>query len=166
MSLFLPAIQLFNEHQVSYVVVGGIATVLHGHVRLTADLDIVLLPDENNILKAMSALEENGYIPKIPVQLKDFADFELRKCWINEKNMRVFSVFLKDNPIVQIDFFLEPPMEYDILYGKSEIKVLGETQVRICGLQHLIQLKQVAGRPKDSEDIKALKIIQNAKRRN
>ena len=42
MSLFIPIFQLLNEAKVRYVVVGGIATILHGYVRLTADVDLVI----------------------------------------------------------------------------------------------------------------------------
>jgi hypothetical protein len=47
-SLFEPLFDALNAASVRYVVVGGLATVLHGHARLTADIDLVvdLAPDE------------------------------------------------------------------------------------------------------------------------
>ena len=41
-SLFEPIFEALNRAQVRYVVVGGFATVLHGHARLTADIDLVI----------------------------------------------------------------------------------------------------------------------------
>jgi ABC-type tungstate transport system permease subunit len=41
-SLFEPVFEALNGAQVRYVVVGGFATVLHGHARLTADIDLVI----------------------------------------------------------------------------------------------------------------------------
>ena len=40
--LFEPVLEALNARDVRYVVVGGLAVVLHGHARLTADLDIAV----------------------------------------------------------------------------------------------------------------------------
>lgn len=42
MPLFEPLFAALEEGDVRYVVVGGLATVLHGHARLTADVDLVI----------------------------------------------------------------------------------------------------------------------------
>jgi hypothetical protein len=42
MSLFEPVFLALNNAEVRYVVVGGLATVLHGYARLTADIDLVV----------------------------------------------------------------------------------------------------------------------------
>ncbi|MBW1973727.1 MAG: hypothetical protein JRI44_12950, partial [Deltaproteobacteria bacterium] len=38
-----------NKEGVKYVIVGGVALVLHGVVRLTADLDLMLEMSEENL---------------------------------------------------------------------------------------------------------------------
>jgi len=40
--LFEPIFEALNSAQVRYIVVGGVATVLHGFARLTADLDLIV----------------------------------------------------------------------------------------------------------------------------
>jgi hypothetical protein len=50
-----------EARQVQYLVVGGVAVVLHGHPRFTADLDLVLLLDDSNIKAALGALAELEY---------------------------------------------------------------------------------------------------------
>lgn len=42
MSLLEPLCQALNRADVRYVVVAGVATVLHGFARLTADVDLVV----------------------------------------------------------------------------------------------------------------------------
>jgi len=42
MSFYIPIFKLLNEADVKYVVVGSIATILHGYVRATADIDLVV----------------------------------------------------------------------------------------------------------------------------
>jgi hypothetical protein len=40
--LFRPVFEALDAARVRYVVVGGLAVVLHGHARLTADLDLMI----------------------------------------------------------------------------------------------------------------------------
>jgi hypothetical protein len=42
MALFEPLFAALNRAEVRYVVVGALATVLHGYARLTADVDLVI----------------------------------------------------------------------------------------------------------------------------
>ena len=54
--------------------VGGVATVLLGHARFTADIDIVMELDSPATIKALLALEEIGFAPRAPVRIEEFAD--------------------------------------------------------------------------------------------
>ena len=42
MAFFIPAFQQLNAANVRYVVVGGVATNLHGYVRATTDIDLIV----------------------------------------------------------------------------------------------------------------------------
>lgn len=61
------ALQALNSAGVRYLVVGGVAVVLHGHLRTTADLDLVVQLERENVLKAVRALAGLGYRPRAPV---------------------------------------------------------------------------------------------------
>jgi len=63
------------------VVVGGVAVVLHGHPRLTADLDIVLDLAPENVRPAPEVLAHAGLVPRLPVDVHGFADEETRERW-------------------------------------------------------------------------------------
>lgn len=49
-----------DEEQVEYVVVGGVALVLHGVVRFTADLDLFVELSEANLRKFVNAMKSLG----------------------------------------------------------------------------------------------------------
>lgn len=85
-------LRALNEADARYLIVGGLAVVAHGYVRYTADIDIVLNLERENVIRAMNALEAIGYRPLLPVKGSDFADENLRRSWIEEKNMLVFQV--------------------------------------------------------------------------
>ncbi len=163
MSLFLPLIQKFNRERVSYIVVGGLATVLHGHSRLTMDVDLVVGLDKPNALKALKILSKLGYKPRVPVDPQGFADPMQRAAWIKEKGLMVFSFYKSDNPLIGIDFFVDYPMDFKALLSRSVIKNLGAVPIRICSIPDLIKMKRKAGRPKDLEDVRILEIIKNEK---
>jgi predicted nucleotidyltransferase len=46
----------FQSHQVKYVVIGGIAAVLHGVPRATFDLDILIEASPDNVKRLLDAL--------------------------------------------------------------------------------------------------------------
>ena len=78
MPLYQPLFRALNASGTRYVVVGGVAVVLHGHARLTADVDLILDLERNAAGRAMEALAALGLRPRVPVNLEDFADERIR----------------------------------------------------------------------------------------
>jgi len=164
-SLFEPVFEALNRAQVRYVVVGGLATVLHGHARLTADIDLVIDLSRAEAKKTLEALVGLGFRPRAPVEPLAFADPAIRARWIHEKGMRVFSLWDPDNPMREVDLFVEHPVDFDDLWSRSEVIELTRTTVRIASIPDLIYLKRLAGRPQDLADIEALEVILRRKER-
>ena len=50
-----------NANEVKYLLIGGYAVILHGYVRNTSDLDIVVSDDSRNALNCVRALIEFGF---------------------------------------------------------------------------------------------------------
>ena len=90
---FLRIIESLNKHNASYIVVGGVATNLHGYSRLTADLDLVVSFDAEGLRSVLDALHEIGYVPMIPVDPMGLADSATRNGWIDDKGMIVLAFF-------------------------------------------------------------------------
>jgi hypothetical protein len=162
--LFEPTFEALNADGVRYVVVGGLATVLHGFARLTADIDLMvdLRPEEAR--RAIVALTGVGLRPRAPVEPTQFADPVVRAEWVREKDMRVFSLWDPAQPMLELDLFVENPIDFDEAFARSEEVALVRTTVRIASIGDLITLKRLAGRPQDLEDIEALLQIEEAKR--
>jgi predicted nucleotidyltransferase len=64
-----------NEAGARYLVVGGLAVVAHGYVRLTADVDLVTAMDDENIRKTVAALEDHP-ATEVDLFLEPPFDFE------------------------------------------------------------------------------------------
>ena len=159
MSLFLPVFEALNESGTRYVTVGGFAVVMHGHVRLTADIDLVVDLEPDKLKGAVRTLTELGFRPRIPVDAENFADPDIRRSWIEEKGMQVFSLFDPDNPLLGIDLFVSYPLPFEDLYSRSEVMPVRGVDVRVASLSDLIDIKRAAGRATDLQDIEALEEI-------
>lgn len=147
------------DAQVRYLVVGGVAVVLHGHLRVTADLDLVVGLDADNATAAVNALAALGYRPRAPVPLSQFADAGVRASWIADKGLTVFSLWSPNAPGTEIDLFVREPFVFDEVYARAAQVELEGIRIPVLALQDLIALKQHAGRTKDLQDVEALSAI-------
>lgn len=164
MSLIEPLFKALNEAGVRYVVVGGLAVVLHGHARLTVDVDLMVDLDEAQALRAIEALTGLGLKPRAPVDPRDFADRSIRESWVRDRGMQVFSMIDPANPMRVVDLFVNHPVPFEELWSRSEQFDLRHTSVRVASIQDLIHMKRLAGRPQDLADIEHLETIMTAKR--
>lgn len=154
-----------NKSGVDYVVVGGVALVLHGVVRLTADLDLMVHLEEGNLSKFVNIMNELGYRPKVPVKAEEFINAKNRATWIKEKNMKVFSFFHPERPINLVDVLVEEPVDYNIIKSEAVKIISGSVSIPVVSVRNLIKLKEISGRPQDIADIAALKEIEKSGRR-
>ncbi len=163
MSVYEPIFKILNAAGVRYVVVGGVATLLHGYARLTADVDLAVDLAPQEALKMIRALVTKGFRPQVPVSAEMFADPAIREEWLQEKHMRAFSLVDPANPMRVIDLLLKPELPFEDLFARSQEVLVGETTVRVASLDDLITLKRYAGRPQDLADIKELEAIRRRK---
>ena len=145
-----------NQAGVRYLVVGGIAVVLHGFLRTTRDLDLVIQLEADNLRRALQSLKDLGYQPVVPVPLEAFADAAIRESWIRDKNMVVFSLWHPERPGFQIDLFAAEPFDFQAVYGRALRVPLERTEATVIAARDLIDLKRQAGRSQDLADIEAL----------
>jgi len=147
------------DAQVDYVVVGGMAVIMHGHLRATRDLDLVIGLKPDNCANAMHALAGIGLRPRLPVTLADFGDPAKREDWSQNRNMLVFQLWDPNIPVRSVDVFVREPLDFPVMLADAITKDLDGVPIRVASIRHLIQLKRVAGRPLDIDDIEALREI-------
>src|SRR5436305_11690823 len=102
MGLYDDVYAAFDAAGVRYVVVGGMAVVMSGHVRATVDLDVVVDLDPAPAGRAMRALEELGLLPRVPIRPQDFADPAVRESWRADKHMQVLSFYDPRHPAREV----------------------------------------------------------------
>ncbi len=149
-----------QKNNIRYAVAGGVALVLHGVVRFTADLDLIVDLEPENLRRFVQAMTELGYRPRNPVKADEFLDPAVRAGWKRDNNMEVFSFVDPAQPINLIDVFIEEKIPFREVF--QEIAQMGAKGITIpvVSLRHLKMLKQAAGRPQDLADIAAIDALE------
>ncbi len=71
---FLEYIQLLNNHEVEYILLGGMAVNLHGYRRASGDMDIFVNPTKENHKKLFEVHREFGMFMGEMESLSNFLD--------------------------------------------------------------------------------------------
>lgn len=156
MTFFEDLFRRLDGDNVRYVVVGGLAVVLHGHPRMTAGVDLVVDLEKDEATRAIRSLTAIGLRPRVPVDPEAFADPAQRTRWIEERGMMVFNLYDPSDPLRSVDLFVESPIPFHELWARSREIELPAGAVRVASIDDLIDMKKKAGRPVDSADIEAL----------
>jgi predicted nucleotidyltransferase len=157
MTDFERVFEVLGEHQIRFVVVGGVAVVMQGHPRMTADLDLFVSFDPVNAREAIKALGTLGYRPRPPVDAMGFADAAIRRQWADEKGMVVLSLWSDSLPATEIDLFIREPLPFEDLWRRASRVPVGEVEVAVASIEDLIALKEKVARPRDLQDIAELR---------
>lgn len=154
----------FQKQRVRYLIVGGIALNLHGSLRSTADLDILVEMSDRNLAKIVTILLRRGYRVRQPVDPMGMADRKTREDWIRRKHMKAFN-FYKDGELKEVDIIIDSPVSYGAARKKAARKRVGRISLPLISIPHLIQMKQGTGRAVDQWDVEELKKIKRMHRR-
>jgi predicted nucleotidyltransferase len=149
-----------NDAGVRSLVVGGVAVVRHGHLRATADLDLVVQLDEDNARRAVTALTSLGFRPRAPVRPESFADAATRRAWVRDKGLTVFSLSVPERPGLEVDLFVEEPFDFAAVAARAVRVRLDTIDAPVIALDDLIEMKTGVDRPRDREDVQALRALQ------
>ena len=162
MRVFHDILRALHDNGVRYVLVGGVAVVLHGFARFTKDLDLVVDLHPEEARRAIQTLLDCGLRPRVPVNAFDFADPEVRRQWADEKNMLVFQMVDETDLRRNVDLFITQPMDFDRLWEASKVVELEGVTIRVASLDHLIELKKSVARPQDLLDVEQLERLKKA----
>jgi len=156
---FVALFAVLDAARIRYVVVGGLALLLHGIDRLTADVDLVVDLSTDSVRETVRSLLEAGYRPLAPVDPLELADPERRASWQAERGMQVFSFWDSCQARPTVDIMLSTPVPFDELWDGAVPMQIGGHTIRVASVEHLIRTKQSSGRPKDLADIERLQAL-------
>ncbi len=138
-----------EAHAVEYVVVGGVAVQVHGHVRMTNDIDLIPAPNPENLDRLAAALNDLDARVLNP----GHEQLAINGRMLPRATLWQFSTLAGD-----VDVLHDAPgaAPYPDLSRRALVIALGDRAIPIAGRDDLISMKRAAGRPVDIADIAAL----------
>jgi len=140
---------------VDYVICGGVACIMQGVNRVTADLDIAVRLERDNLARLIEVVRDLHLQPRIPEPLESLLDERRREQWIEQKHAQVFTLVSPSEPL-QIDVFLKYPIPFDDLRSRANVMVGQDVTLRVSCKDDLITAKRAAGREQDLSDVRDL----------
>jgi hypothetical protein len=135
---------------VRYALVGGYAVALHGAVRGTVDVDVILAWDARSLRTAVEALKGIGLVSRLPITADDV--FRFRDEYINNRNLIAWNFYNPGDLTEQLDIVIST----DLKGKKVQAIQTAEGTLRVLSRKDLIAMKRASGRPQDLADVEAL----------
>jgi len=138
-----------SQERVEYLVIGGIAGILHGNVRVATDLDILISRTRDNATRVLLALAGTGY---------GFASE-----WLPAEILKAAITVIGDDPSVNI-FTVIQGLRYEEALPRANSADADGVRIPFLGLEDLITTKRT-GRKLDGADIERLERIRTLRDR-
>ena len=154
---FLNLVDRLRDNDVEFVIIGGLAGIIHGTTRTTQDIDICCKFTPENILKLFDAIKETHPVhrmnPNRPV-------LEL-----NSNNIKDFKNLYLDTDIGQLDCLNEVQGigDFDEVFKNAITINIDERNYKVLSLDALIRAKKSLDRPQDKHDVIQLEAIKEAR---
>ena len=132
----------FEALNAPWYVFGAQAALIHGAVRMTADVDVTVFPGDHTIEALTRAVEGHG--------------FELRMADAD---------FVRDThvlPLIHLatginaDVVIGGPGIEELFHSRAQSADLGGTTVPVASAEDVVAMKILSGRPKDRDDVIAI----------
>jgi hypothetical protein len=152
--------EALDRHGVDFIVIGGIAGIIHGSAYPTYDFDVLYARDERNLERMAAALLELG------VTLRGApADLPFRP---DPQTLAAGCNFTFDTDFGRFDILGEATgmRPYDLIRADAKIEEAWGVSVRVASIDDLIRMKRAAGRSKDKFMAEELIAIAEDQRRS
>lgn len=131
------------EHQIKFLVSGGIATAFHGYIRPIAEVEIWIASQEDNLDRFSRLFKIEKY------------QSPLSRTYLEATTGESFKL------LISSDLCCFKAHDFDWCYGKREQALLEGMFIPIINLSHLLAEKIASGGPEEKEAILALEKIKN-----
>ena len=147
------------RHEVDFVLIGGIATVIRGSARPSFDVDIAYGRDRGNLERLVHALEDlDAKLRGAPADLPVLLDAE---------TLEQGSHFTFETRFGSLDLLHDPvgaPPYAELVRGAGPSEEVEGQATRVASIDHLIAMKEASARPHDKVVAHELRLISDVLR--
>lgn len=135
-------IQLLNDHEVEYLIVGDYAVILYGYPRYTGDMNFFINPTRTNAQKVVDVLHQFGFA-SLDISASDFTNPDM--------------MLQLGRPPLRIDIINSlSGVTFDECFGNKKNFTIDALDLPVIGLKQLKKNKLASGRHKDLDDVEHL----------
>ena len=139
---FRELLNLFEKHDIRYLVVGGYAVMKYSEPRFTKDLDLWIATDPENANSVYVALKEFG-APLANLTANDFTQKDY--------------FYQMGRPPLRVDIMMSiPGVEFEVAWKNRKVVELDGFEIPFISRPDLILAKKASGRPQDKIDVDKL----------
>lgn len=153
------AFSALKEHDVQYLIVGGLAMNLHGIPRITGHLDLFVDLEPDNMRRFLDTVAALDCGPKPPIDQDILLCSIKRAELVNDEKLRVCTFMSLSAPAMEIDIRLDPPDEFRKVYKRKKEVPFGEELIPVLSIDDMIRWKSGSKRRQDVYDIEALRAV-------
>ncbi len=146
----LSFLQSLYDHKVEYMLVGDVATVFHGHVRITQGLDLWVKDSSENKDGLVKALEQI----KVPGANR-YRDVTMIPGW---SSITIGDQGFEADLMGYMNFFKKE--DFDMCYSRAKNGDFNGVPITVIHVNDLISEKKATGRHKDLDDVENLERIE------
>lgn len=146
-------IEVLDRHAVDFVVIGGIAGIIHGSAYPTYDFDVLYARDDKNLERMAAALSQLGVTlrgapPDLPFQL-------------DARTLAAGCNFTFESEFGRFDILGEAAgmRSYEEIRADAKRDEVWGMSIKVASIDDLLRMKRAAGRAKDklmAEELTAL----------
>jgi hypothetical protein len=144
---FEDILELFSQHQVRYLIVGGLAFIYHAKPRYTKDIDLWLDADPDNVRRANRALEDFGSPSLMTVDDPE----EILQLGVAPNRIDLLRA------TIPLNFTEVWPHRIESRYGRAPANWID--------LESLLAIKSAIDHPRHQEDARVLRSVLDRRKR-
>jgi hypothetical protein len=133
----------FQRHDVRYLVIGGIAAILHGVPRATFDLDILIEASPDNAQRLLDALTDAQLATATLITADELLAHEI--------------TIFRDRVRIDVQTYT-PGIKFEDAWRRRVAMSYQDCEFYVATKDDVIASKRAAGRDQDLEDVKMLEI--------
>ncbi len=146
---FIGITEALNEREIDYAVCGGWAMAIHGFLRATTDIDLIIVAED--LEKVIETARSCGFdIEGLPL------NFDQGQTLIR----RISKVDQETNELITLDLILATE-KYSEVWNDRRLVKWNSGEYKVVSVAGMVVMKEAARRPKDLIDLDYLRGLEN-----